>query len=273
MDRASTPAVRAADQIPSGRADGHGTDAGATSLNDLTSDPATSDQDASATGPPGVPRWRPLVAEFVGTLILLAAVIGSGIMAVRLTEDVGLQLLANAFATIAALAVIIATLIHVSGAHFNPAVSLALALRGDLPWRALPAYLLAQLAGAVAGAVLANVMFDLPAIQISAKDRGGLGQFVGEIVATAGLLMIVGYVSRHGRWAWAPALIPAWILGAYWFTSSTSFANPAVTVARMFSDTFAGIAPAHVPGFLLAQLLAVAVGLALMDLVSGRHLP
>ena len=214
---------------------------------------------------------RPLAAEFVGTAILLAAVVGSGIMAQRLSEDVGLQLLANALATIAALAVIIAVFLPVSGAHFNPAVSLALAFRGDLPWRDVPAYICAQIAGGVFGVALANLMFDLPALHLSGKERGGVGQWLAELIATAGLLMVVGFVSRHGRAAWAPALVPAWILAAYWFTSSTSFANPAVTIARVFSDTFAGIAPVHVIGFLAAQLLAVALGLALMNLVSHER--
>ncbi|NHA67921.1 aquaporin [Phycicoccus flavus] len=215
------------------------------------------------------PRVRALVAETVGAAGLLAAVVGSGIMATRLTDDVGVQLLANALASVAALGVLIACLAPLSGAHFNPAVSLAQAVRGDLPWRDLPGYVVAQVLGACLGTVLADLMYDLPAVEASRTARGGVGQWLGEVLATAGLLMVVGFVARGGRERQAPLLVAGWILAAYWFTSSTSFANPAVTLARTLSDTFAGIAPADAPGFVLAQLVGVAVGLALMALVAA----
>lgn len=213
--------------------------------------------------------WRALTAEAVGAAGLLAAVVGSGIMATRLSDDVGLQLLACAVASVAALGVLIAVLAPVSGAHFNPAVSLAQALRGDLPWRLLPGYVVAQVVGAVGGTVIANLMYDLPVVAASRTHRGGAGQWLGEVVATAGLLMVVGFVARGGRERQAPLLVAGWILAAFWFTSSTSFANPAVTIARTLSDTFAGIAPASAPGFVLAQLAGVGVGLALMSLVAA----
>ncbi|MFC7491194.1 MULTISPECIES: aquaporin [unclassified Knoellia] len=208
------------------------------------------------------PLPRALAAEAVGTAGLLAAVVGSGVMAQRLTDDVGLQLLANAIASVAALAVLIAVIAPVSGAHFNPAVSLAQAVRRDLPWSRLPGYAVAQVLGGVFGVVVANLMYDLAPLHFSDKPRTGVGQWIGEIVATAGLVVVVGHVSRGGRGDRAPWLVAAWILAAYWFTSSTSFANPAVTIARMFSDTFAGIAPGDVLPFVLAQVTGVAVGLA-----------
>ncbi|MFW5473785.1 aquaporin [Knoellia sp. CPCC 206450] len=205
---------------------------------------------------------RALAAEVVGTAGLLAAVVGSGIMAQRLTDDVGVQLLANALASVAALAVLIALVAPVSGAHLNPAVSLAQAVRRDLPWPHLPGYAVAQVAGGVLGVVLANLMFDLAPLDLSTTARPGGGRWLGEVVATAGLVLVVGHVSRGGRGDRAPWLVAAWILSAYWFTSSTSFANPAVTIARMFSDTFTGIAPGSVLPFILAQVAGAAVGLA-----------
>lgn len=213
------------------------------------------------------PTPRVLVAEAVGAAGLLAAVVGSGIMATRLTEDVGVQLLANAVASVAALGVLVALLGAVSGAHFNPAVSIALAVRGDLPWAHVPGYVGAQVVGALGGTVLANLMYELPAVTASTTARGGAGQWLGEVIATAGLLMVVGFVSPE-RPALAAPLVAAWILAAYWFTSSTSFANPAVTLARAATDTFAGIAPESVPGFVIAQLVGVALGLLLMNLVA-----
>ncbi|MFC7486248.1 aquaporin [Knoellia sp. CPCC 206453] len=204
---------------------------------------------------------RALAAEAVGTAGLLAAVVGSGIMAQRLTDDVGLQLLANAVASVAALAVLIAVIAPVSGAHFNPAVSLAQAIRRDLPWSRFPGYAVAQVLGGTVGVAVANLMYDLAPLHLSGKVRTGAGQWIGEIVATAGLVLVVGHVSRGGRGHLAPTLVAAWIFAAYWFTSSTSFANPAVTIARMFSDTFAGIAPASVLPFVLAQVTGVAIGL------------
>jgi glycerol uptake facilitator-like aquaporin len=217
-----------------------------------------------------MPLLSRLLSEFIGAMVLLAAVVGSGIAAARLSEDVGLQLLVNAVATVAALGVAIAVLGPISGAHFNPAVSLAQAVRGELPWPSVPAYLAAQVSGALAGTALANVMFDLPAWHLAATERGGRGQWLGEVVATAGLLMVVGFVSRAAHRDRAPLLVPAWILAAYFFTSSTSFANPAVTIARGASDTFAGIAPPAIPAFLLAQALGLLLGLGAMALVAPR---
>lgn len=215
-----------------------------------------------------MPMASRLLAELVGTTLLLAAVVGSGIAAARLSDDVGLQLLVNAVATVAALGVAIAVLGPISGAHFNPAVSLAQAVRGELPWGSLPGYLAAQVGGALAGTALANVMFDLPAWHLSGTDRAGRGQWLGEVVATAGLLMVVGFVSRAAYRHQAALLVPVWILGAYFFTASTSFANPAVTIGRAATDTFAGITPSAVPGFLAAQGVGVVVGLGLMALVA-----
>jgi arsenate reductase len=211
---------------------------------------------------------RALGAEFIGCAALLMAVVGSGIMAQRLTGDVALQLLVNAVATVAALGVLIAVLGPVSGAHLNPAVTLAQAVRARHPWGEVPAYLLAQVAGALTGAALANLMFGLPALEVSHHERTGAGLWLGEVVATAGLVLVVGYCSagdpEQVRRRAAPLLIPAWILGAYFFTSSTSFANPAVTIARTLSDTFTGIAPQSVPGFVAAELVGAAAGLGLV---------
>ncbi|HLY63963.1 MAG TPA: MIP/aquaporin family protein, partial [Chloroflexota bacterium] len=204
---------------------------------------------------------RQCLAEFIGTALLLAAVVGSGIAAQRLSpSDVGLQLLENALVTGAALAAIILALGPVSGAHLNPAVSLADALLGGLPWRSVVPYALAQLAGAAVGVVLANLMFGLQPISISTHQRLGPGLWLGEVVATFGLLLTIFGVVRSGRSAVAPVAVGAYITAAYWFTSSTSFANPAVTIARMLSDTFAGISPASVLPFIAAQALGLLLG-------------
>jgi glycerol uptake facilitator-like aquaporin len=196
---------------------------------------------------------RRLLAEGLGSLLLAAGVIGSGIMAERLSAgNVAVALIANTGATVAILAALIALLGPVSGAHFNPAVSLVQALRGALSWRAAGGYAVVQVIGCCVGAVLAHAMFELPLIQHSAHSRTGLAQWLGEFVATFGLLFVV---IGHRRTEDAPWMVAAWIGAAYWFTSSTSFANPAITIARSLSDTFAGIAPGHVPAFVLAQLL------------------
>ena len=197
----------------------------------------------------GAPLSRRLAAELVGTALLVTVVVGSGIAAQQLSpDDVGLQLLENSTATVFGLAVLILLFGPVSGAHFNPAVSAADWLLGrragtGLTGRDTAAYVAAQVIGGVAGAVLANAMFDLPAGQISTKDRLSLGHGLGEIVATAGLVLLIFALARTGRAALSAAAVGAYIGAAYWFTSSTSFANPAVTVGRMFTDTFAGIAP------------------------------
>jgi arsenate reductase len=211
---------------------------------------------------------RRLSAEFLGTGLLVTAVVGSGIMAARLSPaDTGLQLLENSVATMLALAVLILVFGPVSGAHFNPVVSAAdwwLGRHGGhgISARHLAAYLPAQVLGGIAGAVLANLMFGLPAVTWSDHHRSGVGVWLGEVVATAGLILLIFALVRSGRAGLAPAAVGAYIGAAYWFTSSTSFANPAVTIARAFSDTFAGIAPVSVPGFVLAQILGGVVGSA-----------
>lgn len=204
---------------------------------------------------------RRLFAEGIGSLILAAAVIGSGIMAERLAGgNLAVALIANTGATVAVLATLIALLGPVSGAHFNPAVSFVLAVRGVLSWRMASAYALVQIAGCCAGAILAHAMFGLPLIQSSLHARTGLGQWLGECVATLGLLLIV---LGHRRAEEAPWMVACWIGAAYWFTSSTSFANPAITIARSLSNTFAGIAPAHVLAFTAAQFLGALAAIPL----------
>jgi glycerol uptake facilitator-like aquaporin len=189
----------------------------------------------------------------LGSLLLAATVIGSGIMAERLAAgNLAVALIANTGATVAVLATLIALLGPVSGAHFNPAVSLVQALRGALAWREAVAYVLIQILGCCAGAILAHAMFSLPLIQSSLHARTGLAQWISESIATLGLLLVV---LGHRKAEDAPWMVAAWIGAAYWFTSSTSFANPAITIARALSNTFAGISPSHVPAFILAQLL------------------
>jgi glycerol uptake facilitator-like aquaporin len=224
----------------------------------------------------GLPLWRRAAGEFAGTALLVTAVVGSGIMAARLSPgDVGLQLLENSTATALALAAIILVFGPVSGAHLNPVVSLAdwwlgRRTRAGLSTRALGAYVSAQVAGAVGGAILANLMFDLAAVDWSATDRDAAHLWLGEVVATAGLVLLVFALARSGRASVAPAAVGGYIGAAYWFTSSTSFANPAVTVGRAFTDTFAGIAPASVPGFVVAQIVGLVVGLGLLTVLYPR---
>lgn len=201
------------------------------------------------------PLGRRLLAEFLGSALLAAVVIGSGIAAARLSPgDTGLALLENAAATAAGLFAIILVFGPVSGGHFNPVVTLVDAAFGGLSRRDALAYVPAQIAGCSAGAVLANGMFELPAISIAATHRASPSHLLAEVVATAGLLLVIFSLARTGRAATAPAAVGAYIGAAYWFTSSTSFANPAISVGRMFSDTFAGIAPSSLPGFVVAQL-------------------
>jgi glycerol uptake facilitator-like aquaporin len=196
---------------------------------------------------------RRLTAEAIGTAMLLAAVVGSGIMADRLSGgNQAVALLANTIATAAALAALILTFGPISGAHFNPAVSIADASQGGLPWREVPVYVLAQVCGAVIGVWIAHVMFGEPVFMLSLHVRSGPAQMVSEFVATFGLLSVIWGCSRHRSDA-VPFAVAAYITAAYWFTASTSFANPAVTVARALTDTFAGIRPADVPAFLVAQ--------------------
>ena len=201
-----------------------------------------------------------LFGELLGTALLLAVVIGSGLMAERLSGgNVAVALLANTLATVGGLYILIEVFGPVSGAHFNPAVSLAMALRGELPWARLAGYVPAQLLGAALGAVLAHAMFDLPLLQVSAKLRTGTGQWIAEAVATAGLLLVI----LRAPQARVAAMVAAYIGAAYWFTASTSFANPAAVFGRMFSDSFAGIAPASAPAFMLAEVLGAGLGLLL----------
>ncbi|MGS2618814.1 aquaporin [Micromonospora sp. LZ34] len=213
---------------------------------------------------------RRLLAEFLGTALLVTAVVGSGIMATALSPgDVGLQLLENSIATALALGALILVFGPVSGAHFNPVVSAADWFLGrragtGLTGRDLAGYTVAQVAGAVAGSVLANLMFDLAAVDLSGKDRTGANLWLGEVVATTGLILLIFALARSGRAPVAPAAVGAYIGAAYWFTSSTSFANPAVTIGRAFTDSFAGIAPASVPGFVVAQVVGLAVGVGLL---------
>jgi len=209
---------------------------------------------------------RRSLAEFTGTAFLVAVVVGSGIAAAKLSpHDVGLELLENAAATAGGLVALILAFGPVSGAHFNPVVSIADAWFGGLDRRDLPAYIGAQITGAVAGSIVANLMFDLDAVSWSQHHRGTSGLWLGEVVATIGLLTVIFGVVRSGRSSAAPFAVGAYIGGAYFFTSSTSFANPAVTIGRAFSDTFAGIAPSSVPGFLVAQIVGSLIGLALFS--------
>jgi len=208
---------------------------------------------------------RRVVAEFVGTALLLIAVVGSGIAAQRLSPgDTGLQLLENAIATAAALVAIILAVGAVSGAHLNPVVTLADRFFGGLGTREASAYCGAQVAGAVVGTMVANLMFELPAVELSEKARSGGGLFLGEVVATFGLLLVVFGLVRSGRTALAPFAVAAWIACAYFATSSTSFANPAVTIGRSLTDTFAGIEPASVPVFVLFQLVGAALAVVVV---------
>jgi glycerol uptake facilitator-like aquaporin len=211
--------------------------------------------------------WRRLAAEFVGSALLAAVVVGSGIAAQQLSPgQTGLQLFENAAATAAGLFALILMVGPVSGAHFNPVVSFVDAAFGGLKWRRAAAYLPAQVAGCICGAILANAMFALAAVSISTKHRATGPHFLSEVVATAGLLLVIFALARTGRAHMAAAAVGAYIGAAYFFTSSTSFANPAITVGRMFSNTFAGIAPSSVPEFVAAQVTGGLVGLGLIRL-------
>lgn len=213
--------------------------------------------------------WRRAAAELAGTAALVTVVVGSGIMAQRLSPDGGIQLLANSAATVLGLATIIAVLGPVSGAHLNPVVSLAdwwlgRTNRTGLTLTEVGIYALAQTTGAITGSIITNLMFALPAVTLSHTTRSGPHLWLGEVVATAGLLVVIVGLIRHGRTAAVPAAVGAYIGAAYWFTSSTSFANPAVTVGRAFTDTYAGISPASVPGFVAAQCVGLLAALGLI---------
>ncbi len=207
-----------------------------------------------------------VAAEGLGTALLLAVVIGSGVMGERLAGgNVAIALLANTLATVGGLYALIEVFGPVSGAHFNPVVSVAMAVRRDLPWARVPAYVAAQLAGALVGAWVANAMFGLDVLQLSSHVREGIGQWIAEGVATFGLLLVI-LRAPPGR---AAAMVAAWIGAAYWFTASTSFANPAAAFGRMFSDTFAGIAPRSVPGFVIAETIGGALALVVHRALLG----
>jgi len=211
---------------------------------------------------------RQLLAEFIGTALLLATVVGSGVMGVALASgNDGIALLANAAATAGVLYVLIATLGPISGAHFNPAVTLALRLRGEIAGGAALAYVATQVAAAICGVLLAHAMFDLPLIQPGVHVRSGAPQWLSEAVATFGLLLTI-LLGARARPAALPALVASYIFAAYWFTASTSFANPAVTLARSLTQTFAGIRPADVLGFVLAQGLGAIAGVGVARLLQ-----
>lgn len=227
--------------------------------------------DAPAPGAaPAATLLRRVVAEGIGTTFLLATVIGSGVMAERLAGgNVAVALLANAAATGAGLVALILTFGGISGAHFNPVVTVADASQGGTSWRDVPAYLAAQIAGAFAGAALAHLMFDLPVFSASTHARSGPGQLAGELTATFGLVSVIWGCSRR-RASMTPFAVAAYITAAYWFTSSTSFANPAVTLARAASNTFAGIRPADAPAFIVAQALGAAGATALFRWLAPK---
>ncbi|MDX5563918.1 aquaporin family protein [Streptomyces sp. ID05-04B] len=243
-----------------------------------TAESATAAAEPASVGPaPGAtPPRTPLVAraaaELIGTALLVAVVVGSGIQATELTKDVGLQLLANSMATVFGLGILILLLGPVSGAHFNPVVTLAewwTARRGGpgVTLREVAVYLPAQIVGAIAGAILADAMFGKQLVQWSTHDRSAGHLLLGEVVATAGLILLIFGLARTDQLRFAPVAVAAYIGAAYWFTSSTSFANPAVTIGRTFSDTFAGIAPGSLVGFIGMQLIGGVVGLALVALI------
>lgn len=207
--------------------------------------------------------FRLALAEFFGTLVLVATVVGSGIMGTQMSSDPGVALLINTLSTIFVLALLILILGPISGAHFNPAVTLVLWAKKLQPGTQVLPYVVAQIAGAIGGAILANVMFDQAPIQIATTERVSPGLFLGEIVATAGLLVVILVLIARDQARFVPIAVAAWIGSAYFFTSSTSFANPAVTIGRVFSDSFAGISPASIGPFVLAQLIGAALGAVL----------
>lgn len=207
-------------------------------------------------------------AEFAGTAVLVCVVVGSGIMGTNLSDDLGVALLINTISTIFALALLILMLAPISGAHFNPAVSLVqMVSRAQKPAETL-VYVVVQVAGAIVGAIVANVMFDQPAIQFSTNDRVSPGMLLGEVIATAGLIAIIGVLSLRKQDALIPVAVAAWIGSAYFFASSTSFANPAVTIGRLFSNTFAGIDPASVIPYIGAQLVGALLGFLIVKGVA-----
>jgi glycerol uptake facilitator-like aquaporin len=204
------------------------------------------------------------IAEFLGTGLLVAVVVGSGTMAVNISQDIGVQLLINTVATIFVLGLLIELLGPISGAHFNPLVTIMSVVRREKSVSELLFYVVAQCAGGISGAMLANLMFSNPAIYMSQNTRSGLNLWLGEVVATAGLIFVIFQAINSGKSKIIPILVPAWIGSAYFFTSSTSFANPAVTISRAFSDTFSGIKLSSVSGFVGAQIIGALIGYALV---------
>ncbi|MBP0448690.1 aquaporin family protein [Kitasatospora sp. RG8] len=234
--------------------------------------PEITEAEPLAAEPPAVPLPNRVAAELVGTAALVAVVVGSGIQATELTNDVGLQLLANSLATVFGLGILILLLGPVSGAHFNPVVTLAEWWTGrkdakGLGVREVAAYVPAQIVGAIGGAVLANAMFGEALVKWSTHDRSAGHLLLGEVVATAGLVLLIFGLAKTDHLRFAPVAVAAYIGSAYWFTSSTSFANPAVSIGRAFTDTFAGIAPGSLPGFIGMQLIGGVVGLVLVVLI------
>lgn len=215
---------------------------------------------------------RLALAEFFGTLVLVATVVGSGIMGTQMSDDPGVALLINTLSTIFVLALLILILGPISGAHFNPAVTLVMWAKKLQPGGRVIPYVIAQITGAISGAILANIMFDQAPIQIASTQRVSPGLFIGEIVATAGLLVVILVFIARDQARFVPIAVAAWIGSAYFFTSSTSFANPAVTIGRVFSDSFAGIAPPSVGPFVLAQLIGAALGAVLAwAIIDSTH--
>ena len=211
---------------------------------------------------------KKVIGEFLGTATLVAIVVGSGIMATNLSEDIGVQLLINTISTVFGLAVLIQVLGPISGANFNPVVTMVDLIQKRTNFVTFIQYAIAQTAGAITGAVLANAMFSHPLYEISTKVRSGGNQYLGEIVATAGLILIINLMIHQEKTGLIPVIVASWIGSAYFFTSSTSFANPAVTVGRIFSDSFAGIAPGCVSKFIAAQILGAIIGLGLTKVLT-----
>lgn len=211
---------------------------------------------------------KKLLAEYLGTTLLVAIVVGSGIMATNLTKDVGLQLLINTIATVFGLAVLILILAPISGAHFNPVVTLVDLIQGKSSLLQFFQYAVIQVLGAISGALLANAMFEHAIIETATKVRTGSNLYLAELVATAGLILVINLLVIQKNLTVIPAAVAAWIGSAYFFTSSTSFANPAVTIGRTFSDSFAGIAPSSAPAFIIAQILGALIGLGLVKVLT-----
>ena len=209
-----------------------------------------------------------LVSEFLGTCLLVCIVVGSGIMATNLSQDIGVQLLINAVSTVFGLMVLIQLLMPISGAHFNPAVTLINLIQKTVSISTFIKFSIVQTAGAITGAILANAMFNLALFETSTKIRSGSNLYLGEVIATAGLILVINLLVSQEKTALIPVMVASWIGSAYFFTSSTSFANPAVTVGRIFSESFAGIAPSSVLQFVTAQIIGALLGLGIFKVVS-----